>query len=693
MFSTIIRRYFLFLFTTLFCLPQFSHIRAEGDKPYLSQEYIDTMVQNAYYGFVAAAEYGSEERQMLAINHARSVANKLKRMARGDPNRRYVFWRVGELEHQIYLEEEEIMLKKMYRMQKETNILCDKFNVEVGKRRPNFVNLIAIHARMQKVNPRKADELAWLIEDRNRNISRETSYSLEKALVALNYDKAMKEFEYIRKNRKYLMISDAKYENFERRIRAKQEADDMVANIDTYLSEIKVLIRRNNLSHARRSIKFLQGRIKEVRNHLPYAKYSRFIRETQALGGEVTRIEDSLVVVNLELIHARRTDAAIDYLDNVLRKSGVANEKIAMVNKAIMELPDGYQRSTKVDQTVNEELLALSSTSGENGFSFTDVNTRLQAKMDSVKAYQAEQARLVQLEYERTHREEIAERKREERRRAKYQEKIRKIILKIYTCLEDKQLDKAYDFFNKKRDMLEKFASREEYAGIQTALKQAKDSQLAASQKEEKNREKAKLVVNDIYSLLRQNRIEQAYSKFTNLRKPLKYYISEVDFTKMESDVTAAYNTFLQAKKRHQEQQRQQRLAEQERLAQQQRQAQQHQEHYQQVQQQWKQQQVAETDVAVAANTTATYSPGVTKSPVNDDPYAAFDRKQAEAEDKAMKDVMEIYNMLEQNQVTSAYEYFKKNQIPLKTYIIKEAYEVLESTVIDAYNSYVQTMQ
>ncbi len=676
--STMIRWCVLCLCVALFQLPQFSHVLAEGDKPYLSQQYIDTMVQNAYYGFVSAAEYGSEQRQKRAIAHAKSVASRLKRMAQGDPNRRYVFWRVADLELQIYLEEEEIILKKMYKMQKKTNILCDKFNAEVGKRRPNFVNLIAIHAQMLKVNPRKADELAWLIEDRDRNISREIPYSIEKALLALNYDKAIKEFEYIRKNRKYLMVSDAKYESFERRIRAKQEADDMVANVGTYLGEIKVLVERNRLSHARRSIEFLQSRIKDVRNHLPYAKYSKFTKDTRKMAEMVTKREDSLVVRNLELIHARRTDAAIDYLDNVLRKCGVANEKIAMVNKAIMELPDGYQRSTKVDQKVNKELLALSATSRENGFSFTDVNARIQAKMDSVKACQAEQARLAQLEYERTHKKEIAARRKQEKLRAKYQAKIRKIILKIYTCLEQNKLDKAQTLFAKQRRILEQYASREEYASVQTALRQTKDSMHAASQEEDKNREKARQVTQKIYSLLRKNQPERAYSKFTNLQKPLQHYSSDVVFAKLETEVNNAYNTYKQERQRQREQQRLQEQEEQSRIA------------------------VVETPrtpatvhqpAAVSPTPATVHQPVAVSPPPAEDPYAAFDKKQADAEDKAMLDVMEIYSLLEKNRIDVAYRYFKRNRIPLKTYIIKEAYDVLESTVVDAYNSFVQTMR
>ena len=68
-----------------------------------------------------------------------------------------------------------------------------------------------------------------------------------------------------------------------------------------------------------------------------------------------------------------------------------------------------------------------------------------------------------------------------------------------------------------------------------------------------------------------------------------------------------------------------------------------------------------------------------------DDPYSAFDKKQQEAQEKATRDVIDIYSLLENRQTRLAYEHFKKNQIPLKTYVAKEVYEVLESTVLQAY--------
>lgn len=418
----------MFFSALVFILFGISEVQAEGDKPYISQEFVDTMVQNAYYNFVAAAEFtGSDLKQSNAIAHAKVIVKKLKGLAKGDPNRRYVLWKVGELEQQIFLEEEELFLRKMYKNQKAINVLVGKFNIEVGKWRPGFANLNAINSRMLNLSERKANELEWLIKDRNRNISREVSYSLEKALVAGNYDKAKKEFDYVRKNRKFLLISDKKYDSFERRIRAKLEADDMIANIGKYVNEIRAIINRIDIADARYNIECLQNRVKEVRSLIPYRKHSRFNLQISDLKKALTHKEDSLVNENLELVYAKRSGTAIDYLNNVLRKQGVSIDKIVMVDKTILEMPG--QRGNVVDSSVDRELIAFANTSTqERGFNFGDVRAKAKAKADSIRAYKEEQARLAQIKWEKEHRREINARKRAEKKLQRNKEKA-----EIYT--------------------------------------------------------------------------------------------------------------------------------------------------------------------------------------------------------------------------------------------------------------------
>lgn len=642
---------------------KFENSAADVALPYLSQEYIDTIVQNAYFAFISASEYTTDEiKQRRAIDHAKQVALSLKKLAHGDPNRSYVLWRVAELEQQIFLEEEELFLKKLYLTQKEVNSLCDKFNEEIGKWRPNFANLIAIHSQMLNLDQRKADELSLLIEERDRNISREVSYSLEKALLAENYDKADEEFNYIRKNRKHLYISEDKYVSIEKRMLAKEEADDIAANLGTYLNEINSVIVQKKFVDAKRNLDFLHSRLSDARIYIPYQKYSEFIRKVRESTELVTRIEDSLVLENLELVNAGRADAAIDFLEKVLRRSGVANDKINMVNKAIMEMPGGHRYSS-ADKTVNQELMVItSSTEKDNGFSFNAVEAKVQLKRDSVKAYQEQQARIAQAEWERTHKREMEARKKEEERKEKMSAKVRKEILKIYTLLEENKVEKAGELFLSLRETFKSYSNPETFESLEKAIAQSRNQHTAPQVTQDKNREKAQQVKKEIVTFLDKKQIEQAYATFQKLRTPLQKYVGLDEFAKLENKVVQAYEAFQREKQSRAPQQQQPQL-------------------------------VSATKAPAPSPESAT--PAVAAS--KEDVYAAFDNAQKEAQlnaqEKATKDVMEIYSLLESNQVTTAYEYFKRNQIPLKTYVNKEAFDVLESTVMEAYNSVVQTMR
>ena len=711
MLTKVLKINFLFISFVIFLLFKAPEVHAEGDKPYLSQEYVDTMVQNAFYGFVQAAEYnGADWLQARAIEKAKKVATELKKLAKGDPNRRYVLWRVGELEQQIYYEEEEILLKKMYKNQKAINVLCEKFNVEVGKKRPSFSNLIAIHSSMLDLDPRKADELAWLIEDRDRNLSREVSFALERFLLFEAYDKAKKEYDYILKNRKYLFVSDEKFERFENRMRKKNEADNIMANIDKYYGDIVSEIKRTNIAGARWNIECFLDRINKVHTMLPYKEYSEYKQNINRLMERVAQKEDSLVYKNMMLLHANKVEEAIDYMENVLRKHGVSNGKIATVNNSILKFP-GQKRITAADKSVDQELTVLASQQTENnGFTFGDVAAKTKAKMDSVRAYEAGQRRYIQSQSEKEHKKEIVIKLQKEKKQKKYRDKAKKDMLKIYTLLEDNNIDKAYLKFQTLKPSLKKYSSEGEFKGLEIAVVLSYEAEKNRIGKEEKNKRKAESVIRDLYALLEQKNVPEAYSKFNNLKTLLKKYSPDDAFLNLQNTVEHAYESFKREMLKGEK---------------------------------------VKTETEVARATPVTYPEPIKKpaqvttsaiaakpSPVtlskkptqttktikttkvvqeekvvvnekatnektaavkesfvsagygnegHVDPYSAFDKKQHEAQEKATRDVVDIYSLLENRQARLAYEYFKKNQIPLKTYVPNEVYEVLESTVLRAY--------
>jgi hypothetical protein len=435
---------------------------------------------------------------------------------------------------------------------------------------------------------------------------------------------------------------------------------------------------------------------------LPYKEYSKFKKKINRLNEKIAQKEDSLVYQNMKLLHANKIDEAIDYMENVLRKRGVSNQKIAMVNRTILELP-GRKRVSATDKSVDNELMALASQpTGDNGFSFGDVAAKTKAKMDSVRAYEAEQRRLAQIQWEKEHRKEIAAKQREEKKQKRFRDKAKKDMLKIYTLLENNDIKKAYSKFQTLKPSLKKYSSEGEFKGLEIAVVQSYEAEKNRNRKEMKNRRKAEMVAQDIYSMLDQRNVRGAYSKFNNLKTLLKKYSSKDAFLNLQSTVNNAYESYKREMLREEKVKTKTEVARATPVAEPKR--------VKKAAPVTKPVQSARTTqvtkpkkTAKATKTVKTAKvakvkkeePVVVKKPevttgyrsggYNDDPYAAFDKKQVEAQEKATQDVIDIYTLLENRQTRLAYEHFKKNQIPLKTYVSKEVYDVLESTVLQAY--------
>ncbi len=447
---------------------------ASEGKDYISQETIDTTIQNAYFGFLSAAKgAGSSVNQMEAIKKAKTVAAKLKKVAENDPNKRYILWRVGELEQQIFLEEEEVLLKQMYQRQKAVNMLVLKFNSETGKSRPNFANLVAIQHRMAELDPGKGNELANLITERDRNISREVSWSIERAFIDGDFEKAEKEFSYITKNKRHLFISGKKYASFQKNIRDKKNAEYMLKNMDSYVAKIKNVVNENQLLEAKRHIQIFRREFEGAKNYLPSHKVTSFSSQAMNLKNIVIAKEDSLVAFNLKILKFQGSDDAIDYMDQVLRKCGVSNSKITLVDQAIMADKSGPVRDD--NSAVNNDLLALTSHSESSAFGFGDINARLQEKKDSIKAYEEEQKLLAKKEYERTHKVEIKAKKKAEKKLAKLKVKAKKYVLDVYDLLEQNKILEAREIFMQNSVSIRKYGGGDTFDMLEMTIEGAYD--------------------------------------------------------------------------------------------------------------------------------------------------------------------------------------------------------------------------
>ena len=228
---------------------------AAPNKKYLSKGFIDGSIGRAFYVLTEAASVaGVGFRQREAIAEAKKIARNLRELAKGDPNERYVIWKVGELEAQIYLEERDLVLQQMQKGQQDVNQLIVRFNAEVGKSRPDFATLKRIHTLMSRLDVSKANEVASSFNKRYRAISKEVLYSIEKNLANRNLEKAQEELGYCLRNRSYLAISESQYSSIETRVVgltfAAAEKPFIKAEVDSAFK----CISANRISEARNLI-------------------------------------------------------------------------------------------------------------------------------------------------------------------------------------------------------------------------------------------------------------------------------------------------------------------------------------------------------------------------------------------------------------------------------------------------------
>lgn len=532
-------------------------IDAAKKEQYLSQEFIDSSVGRAFYILNEAASVaGVGFRQKEAIQEAKKISNRLKQMAKGDPNERYILWKTGELDAQIYLEERDLVYQKMQKGQVKVNELISRFNSELGKNRPDFATLKRIHVQMGQLDIQKANEIASSFNQRYKAISREVLYFLEKALMTGDYAKARDELGYCLRNKTYLTIPHSKYNQLEKKLENLTRAQEDLPLIDSELDAARDALLNNNLTKTRNLMTSIDYRLERIKEVLSPGESSRIRRSFSEISRMFSSKEDSLVNVNIRLLQNEGVQAANEFLQKILKPCGVSREKIAYIDKAILSI------STPDDPLMKNEIIGVVSDESEgNDYGFTDiyssVKQKAQNRMDSLML--VEQKRMQMEEQRRAKEDSIAMSVQyKQQQLQKNQELASQLAVKLYTLLENNS-DEAVSLFEKQSDFLKYYLPSEGYEILKTSLhtpqyesepvntvtyieeapttanKTADDKKLMA------NREKAQQMVISIYDMLEKNEINDAYNRFNANRKPLHKYLDREVFEMLETTVIQAY--------------------------------------------------------------------------------------------------------------------------------------------------------
>jgi hypothetical protein len=169
------------------------------------------------------------------------------------------------------------------------------------------------------------------------------------------------------------------------------------------------------------------------------------------------------------------------------------------------------------------------------------------------------------------------------------------------------------------------------------SIKQAAEKQAheAALLEEEK---KANNLAMDIYTLIGGNKSAEAQKKFTSARKNLEKYLSKESYGQLQAMVFQSYETSGRRDDKN------------------------------------------ERNAVVLVSK----SPSTTMDPQGTESQEQNSEKNRE---KAKQVTTQIYNLMETNEIEAAYKRFMHSRRPLEKYCDKEAFGMLESTVIQAHES------
>ncbi len=496
---------------------------ASQNSHYLSKEYVDTVVQEAFNSLNAAMSIpGADFKHKNAIKEARRVAQRLKRLAAGDPNEKYVLFRVSELEQQLWLEDRDLALQNEQKTQKIKNCYIDTFNLELGSKRPSFSTLARLTDRMASLDPAKAEEMKASRMQRSLSISREIRYRIERAFVSGDAAAARAEMDYCSKNRSFLRIPDSTFTIMSGRSRLQGEALQQRALINETIIRADKNLAKNRLGDAWEGIAALRATLDRVRRGLPLSDWNRYEGRSKALTARAVHKDDSLVMVTITIYKAKGEDAALAYIENVLKKIGVSRDRIAGISDFV--LSHGAKKPL-CDSAVARE---LEPASGESGEAEIDI--------DNIRELAKEKAR-----------------QRADSIRAEGEASADALTQKIYSLLEAGKIDDAFASFNGNLTLLETYIYKDALSTLSSAVTKAylerRDlaqpiASVAPSTTADdfkKNQEKAAWHINRIYSLLENGNALEAYRQFERFRDKLKEYGCKEAFDMLEASVTQAY--------------------------------------------------------------------------------------------------------------------------------------------------------
>lgn len=450
--------------------------RKSSGEQYISQTYIDTTIQRAYYNINAATDVpGMGPKMEDAIAYAKKVIARLKSIAKDNPNEKYIVWKVGELESQVYLEESGLLVEKQNKKQKIVNDLVNDFNTELGKRRPNFVQLTKTFGQVSTIDASTASDMGVSLSSRKKGIAKEAMSSCEISLEDGNFDRARQELFYLKENLEPLGIQLSQYSVLSAKVQAKITVDSDREFIVESSRKIEEFLSKNDFPDAHGALAVFKDRIEGLRGQITTREWDKYFFKSKKLFETLDRKEDSLVKVNLFVLGTQGITEANDYLEATVKKLGVTQEKIGRIDLAILERAMANKKLR--DTAVVKQLAAIPQPAlDDTSTLFSDMvsaaKKKAKLKSDSISALK-DRGQLTQAEEVRQRNMRLlaeGQKSRVEQMQNDNREKANKEMIEIYTMIEKKNYAAAKEKYLDRQAFLARYIPSPAFTSLDSTV-------------------------------------------------------------------------------------------------------------------------------------------------------------------------------------------------------------------------------
>ena len=430
--------------------------KIHASENFISQYYVDSLIDNALLEFNSLSDPSNSQTHESVLQNAKIITFKLRSIAKNDVHQKYILWKLGELENQIYLEEHELLLEKNQWMEKRSNQIIADFNKEIGADRPDFNLLSNLQNQLSETDSAASSQMARTINKQSESFRKILPDLIEQKMEENNFDVAYKELSYCRIHAKQLGFTKSDIAKLEAGLVSRSSISESLRLIKIGFDSLKTYLDSAHFRDARRVESVIKDQLDFTKQAMLSIEWKRYFVNWQLSVKKINSKEDSCIEIAEKMLKTGKI-LETGYLLDSLSKSGVLPEKIAIVNKKLLN-----KIIIQTQNNASSNLFAFDADTGDAYPVFKDLilaaKTRVLAERDSVSNEKEENTTLTQVaEIRQKHfllSQETQKKRLDARKNSEFDKAYNELVA-IYIYIEKGSLDQASKRLQKVRNLLE----------------------------------------------------------------------------------------------------------------------------------------------------------------------------------------------------------------------------------------------